>query len=160
MKLKSTSLREQSSKEKQTGRAIVADRKSKELLKTGSDNIIYWLSRYSFLLGFISRVFLLRQIWIVKYSIKYSTVDCKYLLFLQDFFFRLKPKQYKNANIADCLKKHLETHKTKQIIWWNIWRNIWRSRKTRLLCQKTERCCPLNFQLEYKITNFLVSLTW
>ena len=23
---------------------------------------------------------------------------------LQDFFFRLKPKQYKNANIADCLK--------------------------------------------------------
>ena len=49
-----------------------------------------------------SRVFLLHQIWIVKYSVKYSTVDCKYLLFLQDFFFKLKPKQYKNANIADC----------------------------------------------------------
>ena len=31
-------------------------------------------------------VFLLCQIWIVKYSVKYSTVDCKYLLFLQDFF--------------------------------------------------------------------------
>ena len=27
-----------------------------------------------------------------------------YLLILQDFFFRLKPNQYKNANIADCLK--------------------------------------------------------
>ena len=51
----------------------------------------------------------------VNYSVKYSTVDCKYLLFLQDFFFRLKPKQYKNANIADCLKKHVETDKTKQI---------------------------------------------
>ena len=32
---------------------------------------------------------------IVNYSVKNSTVDCKYLLFLQDFFFRLKPKQYK-----------------------------------------------------------------
>ena len=30
-------------------------------------------------------VFLLRQIWIVKYSVKYSIVDCKFLLFLQDF---------------------------------------------------------------------------
>ena len=47
----------------------------------------------------------------VNYSVKNSTVYCKYLLFLQDFFFRLKPKQYKNANIADCLKNHLETHK-------------------------------------------------
>ena len=44
------------------------------------------------------------------YFVKYSTVNCKYLIFLQDFFFRLKPKQYKNANIADCLKSHLETH--------------------------------------------------
>ena len=41
----------------------------------------------------------------VNYSVKYSIVDCKYLLFLQGLFFRLKPKQYKNANIADCLKK-------------------------------------------------------
>ena len=52
----------------------------------------------------------------VNYSVKFLTVDCKYLLFLQDFFFILKPKQYKNANIADCLKKHLETHKTKEIL--------------------------------------------
>ena len=37
----------------------------------------------------------------INYSIKYSTVDCKYLLFLQDFFFRVKPKHYKKANIAD-----------------------------------------------------------
>ena len=28
----------------------------------------------------------------------------------------------KNANIADCLKKHLEAHKTKQINCWIIWR--------------------------------------
>ena len=37
----------------------------------------------------------------VNYSVKYSTADCKYLLFLPDFFFRLKTKQY---DIADCLK--------------------------------------------------------
>ena len=46
----------------------------------------------------------------VNYSLKYSTVHCKYLLFLHNLFFSIK-----NANIADCLKKHLETHKTKQI---------------------------------------------
>ena len=33
----------------------------------------------SILLFFIRWVFLLRQIWIVKYYIKYSTADCKYL---------------------------------------------------------------------------------
>ena len=33
----------------------------------------------------------------VNYSIKNLTVDCKHLLFLQDFFFRLKPKQYKKC---------------------------------------------------------------
>ena len=43
----------------------------------------------------IHLVFLLRQIWIVKYSVKYSAVDGKYLLFLQDFFFKLKQKQFK-----------------------------------------------------------------
>ena len=48
----------------------------------------------------------------VNYFVKYSTVDCKYLLFLQCFFFQLKSKQHKNANIA-IVKKHLETHKTK-----------------------------------------------
>ena len=36
----------------------------------------------------------------VNYSIKNSTVDCKYLLFLQDFFFRLKPKQYKKCQYS------------------------------------------------------------
>ena len=41
----------------------------------------------------------------VNYSVKNSTVDCKYLLFLQDFFFRLKPKQYKKCQPADSLKK-------------------------------------------------------
>ena len=56
-----------------------------------------------------SRAFLLRQIWIVKCFVKYSVKYCKYLLFLQDFFFRLKPKQYKKYEyyIADCLIEHL-----------------------------------------------------
>ena len=49
-----------------------------------------------------SRVFLLRQIWICKYSVKYSTVDCKYL---QDFFFRLKPKLYKKCQYCRLFKK-------------------------------------------------------
>ena len=49
----------------------------------------------------------------VNYSVKNSTDNGKYLLFLQDFFFRLKPKQYKNVNIADCLKK-------KNI--WKLWK--------------------------------------
>ena len=42
------------------------------------------------------------------YSVNYVniTVDCKYVLFLQDFFFKLKPRQYKNANIAG-LKKNI-----------------------------------------------------
>ena len=40
------------------------------------------------------------------YSVKNSTVDCKYLLFLQDFSFKIKTKTLqKNANIADCLKE-------------------------------------------------------
>ena len=52
----------------------------------------------------------------VNYSVKYSTVDCKYLLFLQEFFFRLKPKKYKKCQYKRLFKKHLETHKTKQII--------------------------------------------
>ena len=29
--------------------------------------------------------------------------------------------------MVDFLKKHLETHKTKQIIWRNNWHNIWQS---------------------------------
>ena len=35
----------------------------------------------------------------VNYSVKNSTVDCKYLFFLQDFFFRTKPKLYKKMPI-------------------------------------------------------------
>ena len=46
---------------------------------------------------------------LVNYSFKYSTVDCQYLLFLQDFFFfRLKPKQFKKCHF---FLKNLETHK-------------------------------------------------
>ena len=36
----------------------------------------------------------------VNYSVKNSTVDRKYLHFLQDFFFRLKPKQYKKCQYS------------------------------------------------------------
>ena len=45
----------------------------------------------------------------VNYSVKYTTVDCNYLLFLQDFFFRLKAKQYKKYQYCRLFKKHLET---------------------------------------------------
>ena len=55
-----------------------------------------------FFFEFISQVLQLRQLCKRQLFCQiYSTVDCKYLLFLQYFFFR---KQYKNANIADCLK--------------------------------------------------------
>ena len=45
----------------------------------------------------------------VNYSVKNSTVDCKYLLFFYEFFFSLKNTE--DANLADLKKKHLETHK-------------------------------------------------
>ena len=38
---------------------------------------------------------------------KYSNVDCKYLLFLQDFFFRFKPKQYKKCKYCRLFKKNI-----------------------------------------------------
>ena len=50
----------------------------------------------------------------VNYYVKNSTV-CKYLLFLQDFFFRLKPK----CQYSWLFQKHFETHKTKQVNWQN-----------------------------------------
>ena len=40
----------------------------------------------------------------VIYSVKNSTLDCKYLLLLQDFFLDSNQNSTKNANIADCLK--------------------------------------------------------
>ena len=57
----------------------------------------------------------------VNYSVKNSTVDCKYLIFPQDFFFRLKPKQYKKCQYIWLLKNSQETHKTKQINSGIIW---------------------------------------
>ena len=71
------------------------------------NSTIIYLVKLDFLLKFLllAEVFYNINYVNVNYSVKNSTVDCKYLLFLQDFFFRLKPKQYKNANIADCLKK-------------------------------------------------------
>ena len=47
----------------------------------------------------------------VNYSVKNSTADCKYLLFLQDFFFG--SKQYKKCQHSWLFfkKNHLETHK-------------------------------------------------
>ena len=62
-----------------------------------------------------SWVFLLRQLIFWQFFVNYSTVDCKYLFFLQDFFYRLKPKQYKKCQYSWLFKKkHLETCKTKQ----------------------------------------------
>ena len=64
----------------------------------------------------------------VNHSVKKSTVDCKYLLFLQDFFLRLKPKQYKKCQYSFLFKKiHLETQNIRTIFWRNNWHNIWRS---------------------------------
>ena len=36
----------------------------------------------------------------VNYSVKNSTVDCKYLIFLQHFFFRIEPKQYEKCQCS------------------------------------------------------------
>ena len=58
----------------------------------------------------ISSVFLFHQIWIVKQSVKYSTVDCKYLLYLQDFFLYIKLKKVQKLPILQyCLlfEKHI-----------------------------------------------------
>ena len=54
-----------------------------------------------------SWVLLLHQL--CKRQLFSQTVDCKYLLFLQDFLFKLKPKQYKKCQYSWLLKKHLET---------------------------------------------------
>ena len=65
------------------------------------DDIYFHFSLAVILIYFIAIVFyLFYSFWLVEffYSVKYvnvnySTVDCKYSLFLQDLFFRLKPKQ-------------------------------------------------------------------
>ena len=41
----------------------------------------------------------------VNYSVKSTNVDCKYLLFLQDFSSDQNQNSTKNANIADYFKK-------------------------------------------------------
>ena len=51
----------------------------------------------------------------VNYSVKYSTVNCKYLLFLQDILIGLIPKPYKKCQYCRFLKKS-GNHKTKPII--------------------------------------------
>ena len=37
------------------------------------------------------------------------SVDCKYLLFLKDFFFELKPKQYEKCQYIGLFKKNIWT---------------------------------------------------
>ena len=78
----------------------------------------------------------------VNYSVKNSTVDCKYLLFLQDFFFRLKPKQYKKCQyswlfkktIWKLIKNKVNIYNQQLNFWLNNWRlHNWRSRKPQLL---------------------------
>ena len=77
----------------------------------------------------------------VNYSVKYSTFDCKYLLFLQDFFFRLKPKQYKKCQYSRLFKKTIwkliknkvNIYNQQLNFWLNNWRlHNWRSRKPQL----------------------------
>ena len=60
-----------------------------------------------FCLTLKSRVFLLCQLIFWQFFVNYSTVDCKYLFFLQDFFYRLKPKQYKKCQYSWLFKKNI-----------------------------------------------------
>ena len=69
-------------------------------------------------------------------------ISFKYLLFLQDFFFRLKPKQYKNANIVNSLKRNIwkliknkvNIYNEQLNFWLNNWRlHNWRSGKPQLM---------------------------
>ena len=53
----------------------------------------------------LSRVFLLCQLIFWHFFVNYSTVYCKYLFFIQDFFYRLKPKQYKKCQYSWLFKK-------------------------------------------------------
>ena len=89
------------------------------LCKYGSniDTYLFWTRDLKIRHTYRRRVFLLLQIWIVNYYVKYSSVDCKYLFCLQEISLDENQNNRHNANIADCLRKpHLETHKTKQII--------------------------------------------
>ena len=65
--------------------------KSHQIFNT--DNLTYQAERAickaglfeeSPILNVFGQVFLLHQIWIIKYYVKYSTVDCKYFFFLQN----------------------------------------------------------------------------
>ena len=65
-----------------------------------------------------------------------------FLLFLQDFFFRLKPKQYKKCQyswlfkktIWKLIKNKVNIYNQQLNFWLNIWRSHnWRSRKPQLL---------------------------
>ena len=52
----------------------------------------------------MNRGFLLRQLCKRQLFRQNSTVDCKYLVYLQDFFLDQNQKSTKNANVDDCLK--------------------------------------------------------
>ena len=56
----------------------------------------------------------------INYFVKYSTADCTYLLSYNIFSLYHNQNSIENANcnVADCLKKHLETHK--QVKCWII----------------------------------------
>ena len=91
--------------------------------------------------SFLAEVFYNVNYVNVNYSVKNSTVDCKYLLFLQDFFFRLKPKQYKKCQyswlfkktIWKLIKNKVNIYNQQLNFWLNNWRlHNWRSRKPRL----------------------------
>jgi hypothetical protein len=86
----------------------------------------------------------------VNYPVKYLTVDCKYLLFLHDFFFRLKSKQYKKCQCRWLFKKKtwklIKQNKLSNYLTRNRQKINWRTRKTQLLslCPTFYNLCDLD----------------
>ena len=94
----------------------------------------YWLC--------IAEVFYYVNYVSVNFSVKNSTIDCKYLLFLQDFFIRLKPKQYKKCQyswlfkttIWKLIENKVNIYNQQLNFCLNNWHlHNWRSRKPQLL---------------------------
>ena len=101
---------------------------------------IFWRVHF-FCIKSLAKVFYNVNYVNVDYSLKNSTVDCKYLLFLQDFFFRLKPKQYKKCQyswlfkktIWKLIKNKVNIYNQQLNFWLNNWRlHNWRRRKPQL----------------------------
>jgi len=103
------------------------------------------IPKFCNILWLISWGFLQRQLCKHQLFCKYSTVDCKYLVFLQDFFSRLKPKQYKKCPYSWLFKnpiwkliKKVNIYNQQLNFWLNNWSlHNWHSRKPQLINPKT-----------------------